>query len=176
MRAMLPLLALPLVLTSTPQDPTWETYTPPDSSFSVLLPESPTVSRFYSLTPRGFLPTHSVSAEEDRRATFQVVWTDHLHGGLEPAVSPELFTRARDALIEHKGGGEVVTDAADSVAGQVGHHSTIRMGNGRILHLRFIALRHRFYQLMAETDDEPAAREWAARFLESFTPSGVVRI
>jgi len=32
------------------------------------------------------------------------------------------------------------------------------------------------YQLIAETVDEPAARAWATRFLESFTPSGVVRI
>jgi hypothetical protein len=176
MRALTPLLALPLLAAGPRQDPSWQPWTPDDSSFSVLLPSAPSVSQFHSLTSRGTLPTRSVTARTDPRTEFLVAWTEYPNDRVEPRPNAETFAKARDAVIERDDGGEILAETAETVPGQTGHRTTFQRPDGRIVQVRFIMHRHRFYQIQAETEDTPAARASGRRFLDSFVASGVVRI
>ena len=169
---------LPLLLTilshssAQPLNPGWELFTPPDSSFHVMLPARPHVSIIPAVMPHSMVVTHAAHATGPHDRAYTVAWTDYDGGDATPAPTTVLFQRARDALLRNKGGRTVVVDRPDTVGGYPGWRTIVETRDSRLITARFLITPAHFYQLTAETQDTPAGRAAADRFVRSFVVTG----
>jgi len=150
------------------QEPAWQRFVPADSSFAVSLPGEPEGSTRFIASAYGLLPSHSVSTASLEQGQFLVSWTEYPVGAFDTPPAASVFEAARTAVLQSKGEDAVVLHRAALPAGAIGLATVFRTGQGRIVSLEFRWERGRFYQLMAETPDQPEAKAAAERFLRSF--------
>ena len=165
----LPLLILSLFLpVPMQQEPVWRVFMPTDSSFAVSVPTEPTVSLRFTPTAQGLLPTRTVSSTAADRQDFLVSWTVYPTDRSGDIAVLAVLDRARDALLQSEEGDTILAVTNDSIGSYPGRTTLFRTATGRLVQVRFVWVRNRFYQIMAQTPDNSPARAAATRFLRSF--------
>lgn len=146
--------------------PDWQLFESTAGRFSVSVPAAPEQTTTYTPAPSGLLPTTIVSVATDLKTEYMVSWTTY-DSATFTGVSDSGLMRARDALVANKHG-HVQADSAVALEGVSGRATTFTSDDGRVVEVWLFARANRFYQIMATSDGQPAARASSARFLNSF--------
>jgi hypothetical protein len=147
---MAPLILALICLVGIQQESVWQEFTSAEGKFSASMPDQPRVSTLATNTSKGTLYTHMVSSTDKDLNEFMVSWTEYQQDSVEQKATEQTFDKIRDGIMLAKDG-KLLTESAIQFDGRLGRSVTFETPNGRIVNVKFVFFKNRFYQVMAET-------------------------